>query len=109
MEVVRDRWLARTRTTAAADYHRWLIPLCALAIHLCIGMADGFSVFWLPLSHAVGVTDAVVCENLTLVRATITTSAFEVAHSEAQRIKLGADQAHVKAAHRQSKIGPSFM
>src|SRR5690606_13974151 len=33
----------------------------ALAIHLCIGMAYGFSVFWLPLSQAVGITEHVEC------------------------------------------------
>ena len=26
-------------------FNRWLVPLAALAIHLCIGMAYGFSVF----------------------------------------------------------------
>jgi hypothetical protein len=30
------------------------VPPAALCIHLCIGMAYGFSVFWLPLSHALG-------------------------------------------------------
>jgi len=45
-------WLDKERTIAAAGYNRWLVPPCALAIHLCIGMAYGFSVFWLPLSKA---------------------------------------------------------
>src|SRR6202162_557922 len=40
---------------APADYNRWLVPPAALAIHLCIGMAYGFSVFWLPLGRAIGV------------------------------------------------------
>ena len=31
------------------------MPPAALAIHLCIGMAYGFSVFWLPLGRALGV------------------------------------------------------
>ena len=31
------------------------MPPAALAIHLCIGMAYGFSVFWLPLGRAIGV------------------------------------------------------
>ncbi len=35
-------------------FNRWLVPPAALAIHLCIGMAYGFSVFWLPLSRIVG-------------------------------------------------------
>ncbi|MFO1093318.1 MAG: OFA family MFS transporter [Planctomycetaceae bacterium] len=37
------------------------MPPAALAIHLCIGMAYGFSVFWLPLSKAVGIRRAVEC------------------------------------------------
>jgi MFS family permease len=41
---------------APPGYNRWLIPPAALAIHLSIGMAYGFSVFWLPLSRAVGIT-----------------------------------------------------
>ena len=45
-------WLAKERTIAAPDFNRWLVPPAALAIHLCIGMAYGFSVFWLPLSKA---------------------------------------------------------
>ncbi len=47
-------WLAKERTIAGAGFNRWLVPPAALAIHLCIGMAYGFSVFWLPLSKAVG-------------------------------------------------------
>src|ERR1700743_188250 len=41
---------AKEVTIAAAGFNRWLVPPAALAIHLCIGMAYGFSVFWLPLS-----------------------------------------------------------
>lgn len=74
MEVIRDGLLARRRTIAGADYQRWLIPPCALAIHLCIGMAYGFSVFWLPLSRAVGITNPVICNNLTLLQAMTTKS-----------------------------------
>ena len=42
--------LDRERTIAKAGFNRWLVPPAALAIHLCIGMAYGFSVFWLPMS-----------------------------------------------------------
>ncbi|MBS0444367.1 MAG: OFA family MFS transporter [Proteobacteria bacterium] len=45
-------WLDKERTIAGPGYSRWLVPPSALAIHLCIGMAYGFSVFWLPLSKA---------------------------------------------------------
>lgn len=56
-------WLDKERTIAAPGFNRWLVPPCALAIHLCIGMAYGFSVFWLPLSKALGVagTGALAC------------------------------------------------
>jgi MFS family permease len=54
-------WLAKERTIAAAGFNRWLVPPAALAIHLCIGMAYGFSVFWLPLSKAIGITQSVAC------------------------------------------------
>ena len=47
--------LDKANIIAPPDYNRWLVPPAALAIHLCIGMAYGFSVFWLPLGRAVGV------------------------------------------------------
>ncbi|MBV9062816.1 MAG: MFS transporter, partial [Alphaproteobacteria bacterium] len=54
-------FLERERIIAPAGYSRWLVPPCALAIHLCIGMAYGFSVFWLPLSKAIGITKSIPC------------------------------------------------
>jgi MFS family permease len=42
--------LEKERIIAGPGFNRWLVPPAALAIHLCIGMAYGFSVFWLPLS-----------------------------------------------------------
>jgi MFS family permease len=54
-------FLARERTIAGPGFSRWLIPPAALAIHLCIGMAYGFSVFWLPLSKAVGIGNPIKC------------------------------------------------
>ena len=53
--------LAKERTIAGPGFNRWLVPPAALAIHLCIGMAYGFSVFWLPLSKAIGINAAVSC------------------------------------------------
>ncbi|MEY4761322.1 MAG: hypothetical protein RLZZ200_1178, partial [Pseudomonadota bacterium] len=46
--------LDKARIVASPGFNRWLIPPAALAIHLCIGMAYGFSVFWLPLSRSLG-------------------------------------------------------
>ncbi|AHL31675.1 MFS transporter [Pseudomonas brassicacearum] len=54
-------FLSKERIIAKPGFNRWLVPPAALAIHLCIGMAYGFSVFWLPLSKALGVTKAVAC------------------------------------------------
>ena len=54
-------FLARARTEARPGFNRWLVPPCALAIHLCIGMAYGFSVFWLPLSKSVGLSKPLAC------------------------------------------------
>src|SRR5436853_5533054 len=54
-------FLDRERTIAGPGFSRWLVPPAALAIHLCIGMAYGFSVFWLPLSKAIGMTTAHAC------------------------------------------------
>ena len=53
--------LSKARTVAGPGYNRWLVPPAALCIHLCIGMAYGFSVFWLPLTRAVGIEAPVTC------------------------------------------------
>ena len=44
--------LSKERTIAGPGFNRWLVPPAALSIHLCIGMAYGFSVFWKPLQGA---------------------------------------------------------
>ena len=66
--------LDRERIIAKPGFNRWLVPPAALAIHLCIGMAYGFSVFWLPLSRAIGVDQPVACADLNLVSALFTTT-----------------------------------
>lgn len=66
--------LDRERIIAKPGFNRWLVPPAALAIHLCIGMAYGFSVFWLPLSRALGVDQPVVCNDLSLLSALFTTT-----------------------------------
>jgi MFS family permease len=53
--------LDKERIIAGPGFNRWLVPPAALAIHLCIGMAYGFSVFWLPLSKALGLKEAIKC------------------------------------------------
>ncbi len=53
--------LEKEATIAGPGFNRWLVPPAALAIHLCIGMAYGFSVFWLPLSKALGIKESIKC------------------------------------------------
>ena len=67
--------LDRERIIATAGFNRWLVPPAALAIHLCIGMAYGFSVFWIPLSRSIGITKSVACPaDMSLVQALFVTS-----------------------------------
>ncbi len=66
--------LAKERTVAGAGFDRWLVPPAALCIHLCIGMAYGFSVFWLPLSKALGITKPVACPNMSFFDEIFTTT-----------------------------------
>src|ERR1700758_1529538 len=66
--------LDRAHTVAKPGFNRWLVPPAALCIHLCIGMAYGFSVFWLPLSRAIGLTAPKACPDITLVQELFTTT-----------------------------------
>jgi MFS family permease len=67
-------FLDKERTIATAGFNRWLVPPAALCIHLCIGMAYGFSVFWLPLSRAIGVTAPKACPDISVMQELFTTS-----------------------------------
>ncbi len=68
-------FLSRERIVAGPRFNRWLVPPAALAIHLCIGMAYGFSVFWLPLSRAIGITKSVECpKDMSVIAQLFTTS-----------------------------------
>jgi MFS family permease len=68
-------WLDRKAIVAKPGFNRWLVPPAALAIHLCIGMAYGFSVFWLPLSQAIGITKPQACPpDMGILGALFTTS-----------------------------------
>jgi MFS family permease len=66
--------LDRERIVATAGFNRWLVPPAALAIHLCIGMAYGFSVFWLPLSRALGIGKSVACPGMSITDSLFTTT-----------------------------------
>ena len=68
-------FLSRERTIAKPGFNRWLVPPAALAIHLSIGMAYGFSVFWLPLSRAIGITQSVPCpDSMSFVETLVATN-----------------------------------
>ncbi len=64
----------RDRTVAGHGFNRWLVPPAALAIHLCIGMAYGLSVFWLPLSRAVGVSKPLACPGQSIWSSLVSTT-----------------------------------
>src|ERR1700749_4107313 len=49
-------FLSKERIIAPPGYSRWLIPPAALCVHLCIGEAYAFSVFNLPMSKLIGIT-----------------------------------------------------
>jgi len=66
--------LDRDHTIAKAGFNRWLVPPAALCIHLCIGMAYGFSVFWLPLSRAIGLTASKTCPDMSIFTELVTTT-----------------------------------
>src|ERR1700750_645650 len=67
--------LSKERLYVGSEYNRWLLPPAALAIHLCIGMAYGFSVFWIPLSRALGISKSNACPaDLSLFTELFTTS-----------------------------------
>ena len=67
-------WLDREATIARPGFNRWLVPPAALAIHLCIGMSYGLSVFWLPLSKAIPGAPAAECAAMSTMTALTTTT-----------------------------------
>ena len=51
-------FLDRTRTIAKPGFSRWMVPPAALCIHLCIGQAYAFSVFNLPMTKLIGISQS---------------------------------------------------
>jgi MFS family permease len=51
-------FLDRERTVAKPGFNRWMVPPAALCMHLCIGQAYAFSVFNLPMTKLIGVTQS---------------------------------------------------
>ena len=50
--------LSKERIVAGPGFNRWLVPPAALAIHLSIGQAYAFSVFKLPLTKVIGISQS---------------------------------------------------
>src|SRR5689334_23886830 len=51
-------FLDREHTIARPGYSRWMVPPAALCVHLCIGQAYAFSVFNLPMTKLLGVSQS---------------------------------------------------
>lgn len=51
-------FLEKENTVAKPGYSRWMVPPAALFIDLCIGHAYAFSVFNLPMTKLIGITDS---------------------------------------------------
>jgi MFS family permease len=50
--------LHRGRSIAGPGFSRWMVPPAALCVHLCIGQAYAFSVFNLPMTKLIGITQS---------------------------------------------------
>lgn len=51
-------FLDREHTIAPPGYSRWMVPPAALLVDMCIGQAYAFSVFNLPLTKVIGITQS---------------------------------------------------
>ena len=51
-------WFSRARTVAKPGFSRWMVPPAALCVHLCIGQAYAFSVFNLPMTKLIGISES---------------------------------------------------
>jgi MFS family permease len=52
-------FLDRQSTIAGHGYNRWLVPPAALAVHLSVGQVYAFSVFKIPLTRSIGISESV--------------------------------------------------
>ena len=51
-------FLDRSHTVAKPGFSRWMVPPAALCVHLCIGQAYALSVFNLPMTKLLGITQS---------------------------------------------------
>src|SRR5580698_11126734 len=49
---------SRQRIVAGPGFSRWMVPPAALCVHLCIGQVYAFSVFNLPMTRLLGITQS---------------------------------------------------
>ena len=56
--MIRIPLLDRERAVAPPGFSRWMVPPAALCIHLCIGQVYALSVFNLPMTRLIGVTES---------------------------------------------------
>ncbi len=59
-------FLDRKATVAEPGYSRWLVPPAAIAVHMCIGEVYGFSVFNVPLTRLLGLTESLAGKDWTI-------------------------------------------
>lgn len=59
-------FLAREKTIAPVGFNRWLVPPAAIAVQMCIGEIYGFSVFNVPLTRAIGITESIKGQDWTI-------------------------------------------
>ena len=52
----------KSSIVAKPGFNRWMVPPAALCIHLCIGQVYAFSVFKLPLTRVVGVSESAAAD-----------------------------------------------
>ncbi|MBV9558571.1 MAG: OFA family MFS transporter, partial [Pseudolabrys sp.] len=51
-------FLDRSHTVAKPGFSRWMVPPAALCVHLCIGQAYALSVFNLPMTKLIGISQS---------------------------------------------------
>ena len=51
-------FLDRKHTVAKPGFSRWMVPPAALCVHLCIGQAYALSVFNLPMTKLLGISQS---------------------------------------------------
>src|SRR5450432_384779 len=66
-------FLDRERTIASSGFSRWLVPPAAIAVQMCIGEIYGFSVFNIPLTRAIGITQSLPGQDWTVAHVVLAT------------------------------------